>query len=513
MGRFVCCTGVPVLVVLASGSCGTSATAPGGTVSDATVASDTAQVSGSLPGGATSSQTNTGAQTPPANASTTSTGAAVDPPPVVTPAGSETGGAPSTASEGAIAGDSSGTTAAGSWPEPPSSGTAGSGDSSGAAAVGAPSEMPGSSCTREFTAPAFSELKANAKLPDPFTFLDGSKVVTREDWACRQKEISTLAQAFIYGPKPPPPESVEATFSNGTLNITVSDKGRSIDFSVKITTPDGPGPHPAVFNIGATIPNTGSIAYQSVGEQLAKSVGSQGRKSPTGLFYELYPDSKDTGSLMAWAWGASRVVDALEKTEGHNVDFTKLTALGCSRNGKEAATIALFDARIAMVATQSPGSATTSGWRVAEAQTSSVQTADQIFGEDTWMGEPFGQFGNQVDKLPIDQHEVLALAWPRPLIVREGTNDSWNCPVCVYSTLKYTQMVFEALGDKDAVGFTHYNGGHCENGGATWSNLQDAFVKKYLFGDASVSTAGMFTESFDFDAAKWQDGELASIPQ
>jgi hypothetical protein len=108
---------------------------------------------------------------------------------------------------------------------------------------------------------------------------------------------------------------------------------------------------------------------------------------------------------------------------------------------------------------------------------------------------------------------VLALAWPRPLIVREGTNNSWNCPVCVYTTLKYTQMIFAALGEEDKVGFTHYNVGHCEAGGAEWSSLYDAFVQRFIRRDDSVSTAGMFTESFDFAADTWHDGQLpASIP-
>jgi hypothetical protein len=175
--------------------------------------------------------------------------------------------------------------------------------------------------------------------------------------------------------------------------------------------------------------------------------------------------------------------------------------------------MALFDQRMAMVAMQSPGSGTTSGWRPAQAASGSVQRAGQIYEETTWMGEAFGQFGNAVDKLPIDQHAVLALAWPRPLLVREGTNDSWNCPSCVYTTVKYTQLVYQALGNPDAVGFTHYNGGHCESGGTQWSNTYDAFIAKYLKGDGSVSTAGMFSEgNFTFDAAKWQDGELTPIP-
>ncbi|HEX2730302.1 MAG TPA: hypothetical protein VHM70_01805 [Polyangiaceae bacterium] len=348
-------------------------------------------------------------------------------------------------------------------------------------------------------------------MPDPFTFLDGSKVESQADWVCRQKEISLLAQAFIYGRKPPKPESLEATYSDGTLTLEMGQEGRSWTLSVDIKPVSGDSPTPGVFSVDAGAPS--GIATISTGlTWLTLQVAAAGNgRGTSGKFYEFWPDYDDTGSLMAWAWVASRIIDGLEMTEGHNIDTSKLYAIGCSRNGKTAATMALFDRRMAMVAMQSPGSGSTSGWRVAEAQTTSVQTADEIFGETTWMGEPFGQFGNAVDKLPIDQHEVLALAWPRPIIVREGTNDSWNCPVCVYTTVKYTQLIFEALGAKERVGFTHYNGGHCEDGGKAWSDLQAAYIQKYLFGDDSVSTEGMFTESFDFDAARWQDGDLPVI--
>ncbi len=369
-------------------------------------------------------------------------------------------------------------------------------------------------CDREFTIPSFAELQNNPKMPDPFTFLDGTKVESKADWVCRQKEISLLAQAFIYGPKPPKPETLTASYADGSLTIEMAQGGNELTLTVPITSPAGAsGPVPAVFAVDGSAPQ----GFATIGTSLQwltsnVATASNGR-SIGGGFYTLYPNSKNTGSLMAWAWAASRIIDALEMTEGHNIDTTKLYGLGCSRNGKTAATMALFDRRMAMVAMHSPGSGSTSGWRPAEAQTSSVQTASQIYGETTWMGEDFGQFGNAVDKLPIDQHEVLALAWPRPLIVREGTNDSWNCPVCVYTTVKYTQMIFASLGAEDSVGFTHYNGGHCEAGGMEWSNLYNAFVDRFIKGDESVSTAGMFTESFMFDAAKWQDGDLpAMIP-
>ena len=373
--------------------------------------------------------------------------------------------------------------------------------------------MPGSACTRSFTAPAFADLKSNPKLPDPFTFLDGTKVMTKADWICRQKEISVLAQAFIYGPKPPKPEMLDASYSSGTLTLNMTNAGRTWKLTVPIKLPSGNGPFPAMFDVDAGAPS--GVASIGVGlAWLTSNVAAAGNtRTPSGPFYTFFPDYKKTGSLMAWAWTASRIVDALQATTGHNIDTKRLYGLGCSRNGKTAGTMALFDQRIAMVAAQSPGSGLTSGWRVAQAQTSSVQTASEIYSESSWMGEDFGQFGKAVNKLPIDQHEVLALAWPRPILIREGTMDTWGCPICVYTTLKYTQMTYQALGSgADTVGFTQYVGGHCQSGGTEWTTTYDAFLKHYILpADGTTSTAGMFDDRFTFDKATWQDGDLTPI--
>lgn len=370
-------------------------------------------------------------------------------------------------------------------------------------------------CTREFTMPTFEQLQANTRLPDPFTFLDGTKVVTRGDWACRRKEISLLAQEFIYGRKPGAPEALAATFANGTLSISVTNNGQTSQFSVVVQLPQGATePVPGILSLGGLTPaGVAVLNVRNALNQLAESTGSQGRQSPPqGDFYRLWPDYQSTGSLMAWAWTASRIIDALEQTTGHNVDTTRLSALGCSRDGKTAGTMALFDDRFALVAAQSPGSGMTSGWRVAETQ-GNVQKAGQIYGEDTWMGGVFQPFGGQnVTRLPVDQHEVLALAWPRPLIMMEGTNDSWNCPVCSYTTMKYTQEVYTALGTADKIAFPQPDHGHCAQAGTFAETYYDSFVDRFLNDNESVSTAGLFTDgNFTFDADRWQDGTIPTL--
>ena len=95
---------------------------------------------------------------------------------------------------------------------------------------------------------------ANAKLPDPFTAFDGSKVTTKAQWKCRREEISALLEEVELGEKPRNPEKVEGSYSGGSLKVTVTDKGKTISFSVKISgagTKDAPKPAIIGFSGGS----------------------------------------------------------------------------------------------------------------------------------------------------------------------------------------------------------------------------------------------------------------------
>lgn len=400
--------------------------------------------------------------------------------------------------------------------------------------VATPTEEVGAACTRDFPVPRPEQLRNNPRLPDPFTFFDGTPVVSTDDWVCRQKEVRLFAENFIYGRKPGPPDSLTASFANGTLTIDMARNGQTMRMEVPITQPNGAGPFPGIITIGDGVPQgVANIQYSQPGnsakDRIAAPAQGFGRPTPSGDFYRLYPEFTSTGSLMAWAWGASRIIDALEMTVGqHAIDPTRLSSVGCSRDGKASATIGLFDTRVALVAARSPGSGTTSAWRIAydelNAGGSSEQTAAQIFRENTWLGEVFAPFAPPenapiaqriaaVENLPIDQHLVLALAWPRPLIMMEGTNDSWNCPLCSFETMSYTRMIYEALGTADAISFPQPAHGHCAQAGTFADQFYAAFVNRFLRGDESVSTAGLFDSdaNFTFDANRWQDGDVPTL--
>ncbi|NLG39510.1 MAG: hypothetical protein GX545_06270, partial [Fibrobacter sp.] len=71
-------------------------------------------------------------------------------------------------------------------------------------------------------------LKQNNYLPNPFEFTDGSYVTTFDDWSKRRNEIKADIEKYEIGAKPKPPTNLKATYSGGTLTVTVTENGKTV---------------------------------------------------------------------------------------------------------------------------------------------------------------------------------------------------------------------------------------------------------------------------------------------
>lgn len=365
--------------------------------------------------------------------------------------------------------------------------------------------------------PSFSQLKANAKLTDPFMFYNGDEVTTKAQWKARQKEISALAQAFIYGTKPEAPDSVKGAFSSNKITVTVNDNGKSISFTCSIEYPStGKAPYPAVIGIGmntlntTTLKNLGCALITFPCDELGAQSGASSRG--TGKFYDLYGKNHSAGSLMAWAWGVDRLIDALELTPAANIDTKHLGVTGGSRYGKGALACGAFNERIALTIPQESGSGGAASWRVSDWQKSrgqNVQTAAQIVTENPWQGSAFSQFGNAVTKLPVDQHLVAGLCAPRGLLIIENTQMEWLGNISCFATGKTTNMIYEALGVPSNMGYSSV--GHPDHCGYPASQLPEleAFVKKFLLDNSTANTSYMKQDGgITFDKNMWVDWDI-----
>ncbi|RPA83276.1 hypothetical protein BJ508DRAFT_413468 [Ascobolus immersus RN42] len=357
--------------------------------------------------------------------------------------------------------------------------------------------------------PSNVNLVAIPKLPDPFTALDGSKITTKDQWTCRKEEISQLMQRYELGTFPGKPSSVTGSFSGNRLTINVSEAGKSISFSVTINKPSGNGPFPAIIAYGAaSIPvpsGVATIVYNNdeIGQQQGQS--SRGR----GKFYDIYGSGHSAGALTAWAWGVSRIIDALESSTGHNIDPKRIGVTGCSRNGKGAIVAGALEQRVALSLPQESGSGGSACWRLSDAQKSrgqNVQTASQIISENVWLGPAFNTHVNQVTRLPFDHHFLAAMTAPRGLYVIENTSMEWLGAMSTYGCMTAGQRIYEALGVKGNFGYSQIGGhNHCQFPSSQQSELT-AFINRFLLNGST--TPNVFrtdgsSSSLNFNAGEW----------
>jgi hypothetical protein len=364
-----------------------------------------------------------------------------------------------------------------------------------------------------FTLPDYAALPSIAKLPDPFQSTDGTRITRKDQWACRRNEIGAQAQQYELGPKPEKPPTVSGAFANNQITVSIANAaGKNVSFSAKITLPTtGSPPYPAMIGVGGI--SLGEAQLRSMGVATIifpnDAVAAQASASSRGqgAFYTLYGNTHAAGAMIAWAWGVSRLIDALEQTPAANIDAKRLGVTGCSRNGKGALVVGAFDERIALTIPQESGSGGSASWRVSDAQMASgtmVQTLSEITGENVWFMDAFKQFNNTATKLPFDHHMLEAMVAPRALLVVENTSQVWLGNLSAYTNSMAAHLVWEALGIPDKMGVSQIGDhSHCQWNGSQQPEVT-AYVQKFLIGGGTANTAVLKTDgNYTFDRANW----------
>ena len=158
------------------------------------------------------------------------------------------------------------------------------------------------------------------------------------------------------------------------------------------------------------------------------------------------------GCIAGWAWGFQRCVDYLVTDLA--IDPARIAAVGHSRNGKTALLAAAFDERIALAIPHQAGCGGTAPNRVAPAlaapQANGRPTAETMAVINKsfphWFNAEFKKFNATPEKLPIDQHELVALMAPRPVLLSNATEDKWANPAQQFEVLKAAEPVYRLLG-------------------------------------------------------------------
>lgn len=348
-----------------------------------------------------------------------------------------------------------------------------------------------------------------ATLPDPFAWADGSGRSTDfKDWKRHRFEIAHQLQHYELGMKPVTPrDSIEAILNNDTLRVIVHENGEVLLLTAPIKYPEGNGPFPAIIGIGRS---TGVLPEQLFDKRKIAQITfdftqvmSHTQKRGNEPINRLYPEQTEMGSYCAWSWGISRLIDGLEKVEKKSrIDLSHLAISGCSFAGKMALFAGAFDERIALTIAQEPGGGGVNAWRVSETL-ENVETLGRT--NYAWFLESMRQFaGKNVNRLPIDHHELAALIAPRALLVLGNTDYEWLAEESNYVSCQAARMVWKAFGIEDRMGFSIQGGHmHCMLPKSQYPEVE-AFIDKFLLGKTDVDTFVTKADMFeDMDYLKW----------
>lgn len=349
--------------------------------------------------------------------------------------------------------------------------------------------------------PPIDKLPSRPELPDPLVMFNGQRVSAPQQWRDeRRPELKALFEFYMYGRAPDAPEHVRAAV------VRRDDKyfgGKATKKDLTLTFgPEGTPPlhlllvvpnrrqRPAPVFVGAnfhgnhTLVDDPSIAlptawvpergpgvqeHRATAARRGTSIGvwnlegSIDRGYAVASFYcgDVDPDKPDFsdgvhaayyksgqtepgphewGTIAAWAWGISRAVDYLVTDE--DLDAKRIAVVGHSRLGKTALLAAAMDDRIAMAIPLQAGCGGTAPSR-GKVGESVAQINDRF---PHWFCGTFKQFNSQVDRLPFDQHSLVALVAPRPVLFANAVEDQWANPAGQFEVLQAANPVYRLLG-------------------------------------------------------------------
>ncbi|MHB8130526.1 MAG: sugar-binding protein, partial [Mobilitalea sp.] len=165
------------------------------------------------------------------------------------------------------------------------------------------------------------QLPVNEALTDPFTSFNGDTVKSATDWDTRAEEIANLYQYYMYGVMPDKSkEKVSYSIKGNEMIISVEKGDKKINFPVTVSIPDKnkvtmpKGGYPVLIAFGWLTQTAYANDHGYVVITLDTGLIAADNSSHGGVFYELYPYgdiwTEQTGALMAWSWGVSKILDS-----------------------------------------------------------------------------------------------------------------------------------------------------------------------------------------------------------
>jgi hypothetical protein len=320
-------------------------------------------------------------------------------------------------------------------------------------------------------------------LPDPLLTADGRRVTTAKQWrASRRPEILELFRKHVYGRVPKAryekrfevvksdPNAMSGAATLKEVRITISRGRSSLSINLVLFIPNQAQKPVPVFLL---ICNRGLENIDPTRERKSEfwpAEAAIARGYAIAAFYnaDVDPDKNDGfkdgvhglldggsrppdawGSIAAWAWGASRVMDYFETDSDLARD--KIAVIGHSRGGKAALWAGAEDERFSLVVSNDSGN---TGAALSRRRFEGKETVARInTGFPHWFCETYKSYNDREDALPIDQHMLAALIAPRAVAVGSAEQDLWADPRGEYLSLVHAAPVYRLFG-RQGIGAT-----------------------------------------------------------
>ena len=326
--------------------------------------------------------------------------------------------------------------------------------------------------------------------------------LSKENWPERREELLQAFADHVYGPYPQGLTGrlvssyvIDENFRDGRgrleeLTIAIAEGDNAPTFKIALAlpvqaTPDQPVPliiaqnfagnraamgHKGVSRAGGRAtgddmdnPVITAVAQLIFGAHIAEApldeILDRGYAFAAVFPSELAPDSRRSapaaleqigtltsdktapeGVLAVWAAMYGWSIDVLDQNP--RIDAKRTAVWGHSRHGKSALLAAAHDERIeATISHQSgTGGATLSRSLAGE----SVAQITKSYPH--WFSPSYAAYGDDETRIPVDQHQLLALVAPRPVLLGNGWKDVWSDPNGAFRAALAADPVYEMLG-------------------------------------------------------------------
>lgn len=364
-------------------------------------------------------------------------------------------------------------------------------------------------------------------LPDPLTLANGERVEDAQTWQSKRRpELIKLFEENEYGRAPAPKnvrnEVVEsptpaldgkAMRKQVTIHFGEGESAQSLDLLIYLPA-DAQGPVPLLLNVGFTANNlavndpgvrVGRVWDRRENRRIPAEGGPRfGRLNvlPTiergygiatfnygdvdpdvlgalahGVRKQYLADGKtepaddEWGTIAAWGWGISRVIDYFETDP--QIDAKRVAITGVSRLGKTVMWAGARDERVALVLASCSGEGGAALSRRNYGETIAHLVAPSRYPYQ--FAANYAKWAADPNTAPMDANLLVTLVAPRPLLLQTGNGDKWSDPKGEFLAAVAATPVYELLGKRgidvaelpppgklvgDTLAFIMHDGGH-----------------------------------------------------